>query len=249
MGIIQGITEFLPISSTAHLVLIPWFFGWSGLVESLSFDVALHLGTLISILICFWRDLIDIVTRKFHIAILILIGTIPAGIAGLALKHKIESTFRSPMLIALMLVLFGVVMYLAERGLKRRNIADLGMSSAVIIGLAQAIALIPGVSRSGITISAGLGVGLRRDEAARFSFLLSIPVVAGAALLEGRKLMKSPEQLDMPIVVAGVLASAITGVFAIKFLLRYLKSSTMNVFVIYRFILAAVIVLWAWLVA
>lgn len=246
LGIIQGFAEFLPISSTAHLVLVPWFFKWEGLLDSLTFDVALHAGTLVSILICFWRDILDIITKRFKMVLLIGLATIPAGLAGVLLKDRIEGVFRTPELIALMLIVFGMVMWVAERAKKKKKMADVGFFGAIFIGCAQAVALIPGVSRSGITISAGLGAGLKREEAARFSFMLSIPVIAGAVLLEGRKVLKSPEQFDFALIGAGFLASAITGVIAIKFLLSYLRNHSMNVFIIYRFILAGLILGWVW---
>lgn len=246
LGIIQGLAEFLPISSTAHLILVPWFFHWEGLLDSLAFDVALHAGTLFSILICFWRDILEMFTKRFRMVLLIGLATIPAGLAGVLLKDRIEGAFRTPELIALMLIVFGVVMYIAERAKKKKKMTDVGVLGAIFIGCAQAVALIPGVSRSGITISAGLGAGLKREEAARFSFLLSIPVIAGAVLLEGRAMLKSPEHFDFTLIGAGFLTSAITGIIAIKFLLGYLKKHTMNVFVIYRFILAGMILGWVW---
>ncbi len=244
LGIIQGITEFLPVSSTAHLVLVPWFLGWTGLVDSLAFDVALHAGTLLAILICFWRDIVDILTRRMYLAVLIIFATIPAGVVGITLQHKIEHEFRTPLVIAAGLIIFAVVMFIADRGFKRRNMNDIGFGNALFIGCCQAIAVIPGVSRSGSTITGGLLTGLRRDEAARFSFLLSIPVIAGAALLEGRKIFKSPEQYDMSLLAAGFVASAITGVLAIKFLMGFLKRHSMNLFVAYRFALGALILVW-----
>lgn len=246
MGIIQGFTEFLPISSTAHLVLLPWFFKWGNGLDTLTFDVALHAGTLVSLFICFYRDIIEIIKDKRRLILFLIAGTIPAGIAGIAFNDYIETTLRTPVLIAAMLVVFGMVMYLSERFRGQRGVDEMSFMDAVFIGCAQAVALIPGVSRSGVTISAGLFKGLRREEAARFSFLLSMPAIAGAVVLEGRHLINSSGQWDMGLIAAGFISSLITGVIAIKFLMRYLKQYSLNAFVIYRFALAALILGVVW---
>lgn len=247
LGIVQGITEFFPISSTAHLVVMPWFFGWGGDLKSLTFDVALHGGTLVSLLICFREDIMDMLTHNRRLFLLITLGTVPAVVAGLSLYHYIEGGLRSPVIIALMLVAFGGVMYFSERFRGGREVEGLSYLDALLIGVAQAVALVPGVSRSGVTISAGLMRGMERPEALRFSFLLSIPAVAGATLLEGGKLLKSPAQHDLSLFALGFGASLVSGVIAIKFLLKYLRRHTMNVFVYYRLVLAALIVGWLWL--
>ena len=248
LGIVQGITEFLPISSTAHLVLLPKLFGWEDeLLSSLSFDVALHVGTLLSILVCLYGDIMDMLKKNRRLILIIVVATVPAGLAGVTMDDYISGVFRSPALIAGSLVLFGIVMYLAERFKQTRPMKSLSWGDAVFIGAAQAIALVPGVSRSGITISAGLARGVKRDEAAKFSFLLSIPVIAGAALLEGRHLFGSSQDTDMALVGAGFIASFLTGMVAIKLLIRYLKNFTLKAFVYYRFVLAGVIMGWLWL--
>jgi|Deesub1362A_J573_1020465.scaffolds.fasta_scaffold00168_17 undecaprenyl-diphosphatase len=247
LGIIQGITEFFPISSTAHLVILPWLFEWSGDVNTLTFDVALHAGTLTSLLVCFWNDLKDMVKKSRRLLFLIVIGTVPAGLAGFYLHDYVEGVLRGPKTIAAMLVVFGFVMLFAERFRDGKNLKGLSFIDAVFIGLAQAVALVPGVSRSGITISAGLMRGVKRHEAARFSFLLSIPVIAGATVLEGRKLFGAPQEYNLVLFAVGFITSMITGVIAIKFLLKYLKRHTLNAFVVYRFVLAGMIVGWLWL--
>jgi undecaprenyl-diphosphatase len=247
LGIVQGITEFFPISSTAHLVVMPWFLGWGGDLNTLTFDVALHGGTLVSLFICFWDDLKGMLGENRRLLFLIAVGTLPAVLGGLSLHDYIEGEFRSPMIIAIMLVVFGGVMYFSERFRKERAIEGLSYLDALLIGTAQAVALVPGVSRSGVTISAGLMRGMQRPEALRFSFLLSIPAVAGATLLEGGKLLKSPMQYDLSLFAVGFAASLVSGVIAIKFLLKYLRRHTMNVFVGYRLVLAGVIAGWLWL--
>lgn len=247
LGIVQGITEFFPISSTAHLVIFPWVFKWKGLVNSLSFDVALHTGTLASLVICFKKELADMFSKKRRLLLLIVVGTIPAGMAGLMFHDQISGSLRSPKVIALMLVIFGIVMYLSERAKKRKRMDRISVVDAILIGVAQAVALIPGVSRSGVTIAAGLMRGVKRDEAARFSFLLSMPAIFGATLFEGRNLLRSGPNTEWEVLALGFSVSLVVGVLAIKFLLKYLKTHNMNAFVIYRFVVAGVISGWIWL--
>jgi len=247
LGIVQGLTEFLPVSSTAHLILLPWFFGWKGDLDSLTFDVALHAGTLLSLIICFWKDWVEILLNNRKLLALLVVATLPAGITGILLKDAVETTLRSPLIIVFTLVLFGIVMLISERWKRGREIKDMTFSDAIIIGTAQAIALIPGVSRSGITISAGLFRGLGREASARFSFILSTPVIFGATLLEGRKLISKAGSYDLNLFMAGVVTSAVTGYIAIKFLLYFLKKHPLNIFVYYRFVLALIIIGGIWL--
>ncbi|GAB6182937.1 undecaprenyl-diphosphate phosphatase [Thermodesulfovibrio hydrogeniphilus] len=242
LGIIQGITEFLPISSTAHLVITPWIFGWSGTVNSLSFDIAVHVGTLFSLLYCFWKDWIDILLKDRKMLAYLIIGTIPAGLAGVAFHDVIETELRNPMIIVFTLVFVGILMLVAEKVGKRQR-TKVGLSDAIVIGTAQAIALIPGVSRSGITITAGLFKGLDRAYAAKFSFLLSTPAIAGAAFLDFYKSMKIGLHHDYSLFFVGFVSAAITGIIAIKFLLNFLKKYPLNIFIYYRWVLAGVIFL------
>ena len=248
LGLVQGITEFFPVSSTAHLVLFPWFFGWEGDLGSLLFDVALHAGTLLSLFVCLWRDIADMFIKRRRLLFLLIVGTVPAGLAGVFLEEYVAGALRSPQVIAASLVVFGFVMYAAEKFAGKRDLRSLGLPDALVIGVAQALALIPGVSRSGITISAGLARGMKRHEALRFSFLLSMPVIGGAAVLELRKLFIAPPgQYDLGLFAVGFVTSFLTGIIAIKVLLKYLRTHTMNAFVIYRFALAGVILGWLWL--
>ena len=191
LGIVQGLTEFLPVSSTAHLILLPWVFEWSGAVDTLTFDVALHAGTLCSLLFCFWRDWVDLVSKKHGLLVLLLMASIPAGVAGLLLNDFVETSMRSPLLIVFTLIAGGLLMLLAEKAHKHKNVDQVSRSDALLIGFAQAIAIIPGVSRSGITISAGLFRGLEREASARFSFLLSTPIIAGAVFLHANATFRS----------------------------------------------------------
>lgn len=240
LGVVQGITEFFPVSSTAHLILFPWFFGWKGEVDTLAFDVALHGGTLLSLLVCFHRDIWDILVRDRRTLFLVVIACIPAGVAGILLHHAAESALRSPVIIVATLVGVGFLMLAAESYGKRER-REASLFDAVFIGVSQAAALVPGVSRSGITITAGLFRNLTREYAARFTFIISIPVIAGATMLEGRKLLAHPEGYHLDVVIAGLLAAFISGVFAIKFLLAFLRKYPLNLFVYYRFLLAALI--------
>lgn len=247
MGIVQGLTEFLPVSSTAHLILFPWFFGWSGQLDTLTFDVALHAGTLLSLVICFWRDWLDLFLKKHRLLVLIMAASVPAGLAGFLLNDYVERTFRSPYIISASLVVFGFFMLLSERAKKANNLDHVTFADAVAIGIAQAVALLPGVSRSGITISTGLFRGLERESSARFSFLLSTPIVAGATLLHARKLISGYGDQDLGLFIAGFISSAVTGFAAIKFLLSFFRKHPMHVFVYYRFALAGVIIAGIWL--
>lgn len=245
LGIIQGLTEVLPISSSAHLVIIPWIFKWH--YQGLSFDIALHIGTTLAFITYFFKDWLSIITaaftrdlkRKSNLLWLIVIGTIPAAIVGLILEKRIETVFRSPLLIAAMLFIFSIVIYLADHfGAKQKSMDKINLSAAITIGFAQVLALIPGVSRSGITISAGLFKGFSREAAARFSFLLATPIVFAAGILELRKMQSS--DLNMAFLM-GVLFSALSGFIAIHFLLRLVKKFSLNIFVFYRILLAVAI--------
>jgi len=251
MGIVQGLTEFLPVSSTAHLVMLPLLFQWDGrLLNSLSFDVALHAGTLMSVLVSFYPDLIAMVRdpKKRPMIKLLAVATVPAGLAGVALHDYISGALRSPWVIVVSLVFFGLVMYAADRlGRRKRMLGSMRTGEALWVGIAQAVALVPGVSRSGITISAALERGFNRREAARFSFLLSIPVIAGAALLEAPKAFSVGLDAGGGAVVAGFLSAFATGVIAIRFMLSFLEKRGLGVFVVYRFILAGLIGGWLWL--
>ena len=247
MGIVQGLTEFLPVSSTAHLILFPWFFHWGGELDSLSFDIALHAGTLLSLVICFWKDWVDLILRKRRLFMLIVLASVPAGLAGFFLNDLVENTFRSPYVIVVSLVVFGCVMLIVEKMNHTKTFDRVTFADAITIGIAQAIALIPGVSRSGITISAGLFRGLEREASARFSFLLSMPIIAGATLLHAIKLRTGQADHNWDLFIIGFMSSAITGFAAIKFLLSFFKKHPLDVFAYYRFGLAAVIIAGIWL--
>lgn len=247
LGIVQGLTEFLPVSSTAHLILFPWFFNWTGELDTLTFDVALHAGTLLALILFFWRDWIDLVFKKQRLFGLIILASIPAGIAGFFLNDIAENDLRKPLLISVMLIGVGVLMLVAEKTNKHKHIEKIGLKDAVIIGISQAFAIIPGVSRSGITISAGLFRGFKREASAKLSFLLSTPIIAGATMLHVNKAFVSQLNYDMGLFLTGVITSFITGIVAIKFLLEFLKRYPLNLFVYYRFVLSAVIIAVIWL--
>ncbi|MBI5406822.1 MAG: undecaprenyl-diphosphatase UppP [Nitrospirae bacterium] len=251
LGIVQGLTEFLPISSTAHLILIPWLLGWQD--PGLAFDVVLHLGTLAGIIAFFWRDFyrmfcgmvfrgkntMNDLNVDGKIGWYIIIGTMPAGLAGLLFKDRIETVLRSPSIIALALILFALLLWWAEgRGRKKRDLTHMNILDTLIIGFAQALALIPGVSRSGITITAGLFRDLERATAARFAFLLSTPIILAGGLLSFLDVYKAgfPQGMLWPS-IGGLMASAISGFLAIKYLLIFLSRQKVNVFVYYRILL------------
>lgn len=252
LGIIQGLTEFLPVSSSGHLILARDVLGWSFGTPDIekTFDVALHLGTFLGIAAYFAADIGRLFRGFFkaiahrslsadpysRLAILILIATIPAAAVGYKWEDFIETKLGTPLLICAMLIFFGLLMLWADSiGRRRRELSSAGWRDAVIVGLAQALALSPGTSRSGVTITAGLFLGMKRETAARFSFLISLPAIAGAALLKGLKLASAgiPEGLAAPM-LAGTIAAALSGLFAIYWLLRYLQTHSLKPFVIYR---------------
>lgn len=234
LGLIQGLTEFLPISSTGHLIL---FANFMNIPSKLSFDAFIHLGSFLAIVVYFRKDLNEIWRYKK----LILLSAIPGGIAGLTLGHIIESYFRTPDKVAIMLLVMTLPMLLGEKfGSKKITIGDLGSVRAFFIGLAQALALLPGTSRSGITISAGLLVGLRREESAKFSFLAGAPLILGAGLYEGLKLIRE-DTILVDVAFAGFLSSTLSSFLAILFLLKFLKNHTLTLFIVYRLILGIII--------
>jgi len=240
LGLVQGLTEFLPISSSAHLILIPRYLGWED--PGLAFDVALHLGTLAGVLIYFWKDLMHLAgnlgaPRERNTVLYLIVATIPGAIAGLLLEHKAETVFRSPALIAVVLIIMGTLLGLADWLSKGdKSIADLTVGSAIGLGLAQGFALIPGVSRSGVTITTALVLGLDRKEAAKFSFLMSIPIIAGAGVLKAKAILHSPDKFALGI---GFLASTFAGIFAIWLLFKIIQSRRYTPFVLYRWALGA----------
>lgn len=257
LAVIQGFTEFLPISSTAHLALFPWLLGWED--QGLTFDIALHAGTLLAILIYFFRDWLQIIAHGFgipwgsdpelkknpNLLWLLAVASLPIGFFGYLLEKKVESEWRSPLLIGVMLVVIGVVIAIADRiGRRLRDIGEVGMSDSVAIGFAQALSIIPGTSRSGITISAGLFRGLDRAASARFSFLLSTPAIAAAAASAAHHLYKAggiPHGMLTPF-LAGVAVSALTGCLVIAFFLKYLKEHTLRFFVYYRIVFGIIVI-------
>jgi undecaprenyl-diphosphatase len=251
LGIVQGLTEFLPISSTAHLVVIPRLFGWPD--PGLAYDIALHVGTLAAVLIYFFRDWVQILAQGFgirhgrdeelkhnHMLLwLLAIGTIPVGIAGLLFGKQAETVWRSPYVIGVMLILVGILMGYAEKvGQRVRDLSSLNLPDTLGIGLAQALAVVPGTSRSGATISAGLFRNLTREGAARFSFLLSTPAIALAAAKAVYEIHKQGglHALLGTNFLVGVSVSALTGCAVIAWFLRYLRRSSLRPFVYYRII-------------
>jgi undecaprenyl-diphosphatase len=262
LGLVQGATELLPISSSGHLILVPWAADWTYLQQddefNQTFDVALHLGTLVAVVAYFWRDLgrliaawlrsvhrRSIVTGDERLAWFIAVATIPAAFVGAVGENFIAGRLGEPWQIAILLAVFGVVLWVADRRPARRPMETLTIRDAVLIGTAQAAALAPGVSRSGITISAGRFLGLDRDAAARMSFLLLVPTTLGAILWKGTTDVlfgDLPAGWEGPFVV-GVLAAAASGFVAIVFLLGFVRRYTYAPFVVYRLIVAAIVLL------
>ena len=258
LGIVQGLTEFLPVSSSAHLILARAFFGWEVPdAFALAFDVALHVGTLIAIVAFFRDDILSMVRALPHlaspatnvsarIAQRIVVGTIPVIIVGLLFNDYIEHRLRTPLIAAIALTAGAALMFIAERASScQRGQEHLTWLDAVLIGCAQSSALIPGVSRSGSTIAIGMLLGLRREAAARFTFLLAIPAMLAAAGKEALELRGMALPADgAQIMVIGLIVSAIVGYLTIKYFLRYLASNRLDVFAYYRWALAAVTFIW-----
>ena len=251
LGLVQGLAEFLPISSSAHLVLTPWVFGWSD--PGLSFDVALHVGTLIAVLWYFRAEWVKLTqsaialvrtrradTEEKRRFLYLVVATIPAAVGGVLLEDYAETTFRSPALMAVTLMVMGVVLWAVDRYAARdRPLSALSLRDAVLIGLAQVLALVPGVSRSGSTMTAGRALRLDRQSAAVFSFLMSMPVTAAAALLKVPDLLRT--EGITPTLIAGVLSAGISSWLAIAVLLRYISLHSFGVFAVYRLALGALI--------
>jgi len=248
LGLVQGLGEFLPISSSAHLVLIPWLFKWND--PGLSFDIALHVGTLIAVAIYFWKDWLRLVTKGFtdvhskdgRLFWYLVAATIPGAMVGFLLEKKAETIFREPILIATMLILLGGLLYWADRkSAKSIEMNRITFRASLFIGLSQAIAIIPGVSRSGITMTMGLLMGLTREGAARFSFLLAAPIIFGAALVKLPHFISNPSEITVNFII-GVLVSFVTGILSIGFLLRYVQTKNFLPFAWYRFILGSLVI-------
>ncbi len=258
LAVVQGVTEFLPISSSAHLALAPWLLGWQD--QTLVFDIALHLGTLAAVVIYFWRDWVQILAQGFgrqwgndeglrktpRLLWLIAAATVPVGVAGLLLEGYAEDVWRhNRVLIGGMLVGVGLLMLVAERvGRRTRGMEKVGFLDAMVVGVAQALAVVPGTSRSGITITAGLFRNFDRESAARFSFLISTPAIGAAAAKATWDLIEKggvPPEMRLSFIL-GILLSALAGCGVIAGLLRYLRSHTLKFFVYYRIIFGIIVI-------
>lgn len=255
LGIVQGLTEFLPISSSAHLLIIPWIMGWQE--PPFVFDTSLHIGTLVALLVYFRKDVLELLKSFFRIlktknvkddkegklALLLLVGTIPAGLIGFLFEKMIEEKLHSPYIIVTTLIVLGIFLWIVDvKSKKNRDLEDITLKDALFIGCAQALALIPGTSRSGITMTAALLANFNRETAARFSFLLSIPITAAAALFKLKDLFKIEMTSDlMDDFIAGILVSGLVGFLCIKYLLKYLRTNSFAVFAIYRIIVGIIL--------
>lgn len=252
LSIVQGLTEFLPISSSGHLVLVPVFFGWTD--QGLTFDVAVHFGSLAAVVVYFRNDLKALIfgsarllradhsSPESRMAVYIIVGTIPAALAGLLFAGWIEEHLRNPLVIVSTLSGYGVLMALADRfGRRERIIVDVGLKDAAIIGFAQALALVPGTSRSGVTITAAMMLGFQRQDAARFSFLLSAPVIMLATALECAMLFIEETQIAWAQLAIGISISAIVAYLSIDFFMRFVNAIGLLPFTLYRLVLAGVV--------
>jgi undecaprenyl-diphosphatase len=255
LGLVQGVTEFLPISSTAHLRIVPALLGQPDPGAALT--AVLQLGSLAAVIGFFLRELVAMVraaldparraTQEARMLLYLVVGTIPIGIAGLAFKHAIEGPLRSLRVIAVALIVVAVLLAIVDRigqahPDRQRALTDVGLRDAVLVGLAQALALVPGVSRSGITLVAGLALGLRRDAAARFSFLLSVPAIGAAGVFELPKVLR-PDGIGKAALAAGLITAGVSGYLSIAWLLRYLRTRATTPFVVYRVLLGILLLI------
>jgi undecaprenyl-diphosphatase len=260
LGITQGLTEFAPVSSSGHLIIVPWLFGWEFVNNAdlnKTFDVALHIGTLLGALLYFRRDVWryvlawgrsvrrrSISTVDERLAWALVVGTIPGALVGATFEDPIQERLGAPWLIAVMLAVFGVVLYVVDRRARSdRSIADLRVRDGLLLGVAQALALQPGVSRSGVTITAARGLGIDRESAARFSFLLSLPIIFGAAVFKGADILESGLGAYAGPFFWGMVSSAVSGFLVIWGLLAYLRHRDFKVFMIYRLAVAALVLI------
>ena len=252
LALIQGLTEFLPISSSAHLILVPVLLGWPD--QGLAFDVAVHVGTLLAVLLYFRSEIVAMIaacvawltgrgaSAESSLALAVILATLPVIIAGFVFKDVIEQSLRSPLVIATTTVLFAVLLWWADCvGRRERSEYQLNTLDIIVIGLSQALALIPGTSRSGVTITAALAMGLTREAAARFSFLLSIPTIAGAGLLKTKDLLEQSGAVDWGVIILGTVVAAVSAYACIYAFLKLLDAVGMLPFVIYRLLLGVVL--------
>jgi undecaprenyl-diphosphatase len=260
LGIVQGLSEFLPISSSGHLLLVPWFAGWEELDPSVkkSFDVALHLGTLVAVVGYFWRDVSTYVvegtklvfarkvppTTEGKLAWLFVLATLPAAAVGALFEDQIDSRLGTPVIIGVSLIGFGILLAVADRTLGRRKVDDFRVKDALLVGAAQALALNPGTSRSGITMTAGRFLGFSRDAAVRISFVMSIPVIFGAVVFKFGGMVADgvPDDLLVPMIV-GIVTSALAGLLAVWGTIRIVRTRSFMPFVIYRIVLGVVVLI------
>ncbi|HLK87534.1 MAG TPA: undecaprenyl-diphosphate phosphatase [Candidatus Binataceae bacterium] len=245
LGAVQGLAEFLPISSSAHLVFVPWLFGWED--PGLAFDVALHLGTLLALLIYYRREWLAMAQslvagepNQRRLLLLLITASIPGAIIGLAFEKQAETTFRSPLLIAVALAALAVLLWLFDKiSPQKRSMSEMTFWDALAIGLSQALAIVPGVSRSGATITMARAMRVERGDAANFSFLMATPIIAGAGLVEARKLVH--EGIDWSVGL-GFISAAVFGLLAIAVLIRYVRTRDYVVFAVYRLVVAALVI-------
>jgi len=259
LGIVQGLTEFLPVSSSAHLVLVPDLMGWDP--PSVGFDLVLHLGSMVAVIVYFWRDLLEIIRAFFEtgedavvkrrIGLFLIIGTIPAAVIGGLFQKKFEEFFIEPAWVAFFLIITGVLLVASQkvsgdRAIHGRGVAQMKISDTLWIGFTQAAAILPGISRSGSTISTGLFLGLKRETAARYSFLLSVPIIAGAAIIKLRHGFGGEDGSDgetLSTLIVGFFAAAISGFVAVKFLLDYVRHHSLAIFAIYCWVVGGAVLI------
>ena len=245
LGIVQGLTEFLPVSSSGHLILFKKLFGLDGETFGLTFDIALHIATLAAVIVVLWKDILPLLKKPFQKYVyLLILATIPAGLVGLFFNDKIEEISQSGGFLGLAFLVTAILLWISESvGTKRKDQTDITYGDAACIGLAQAVAVVPGISRSGSTLGMGLIRGLKKETALKFAFMMSIPIIAASAVLGVKNIIEDPGSFDWTLIVAGMVAAGVSGYFAVRFMLDFFRKRSVKVFAIYVAIIGVFVLL------
>lgn len=245
LGIIQGLTEFLPVSSSGHLIFFKKLFGLDGETFGLTFDIALHIATLVAVIVVLWKDILPLLKKPLQKYVyLLILATIPAGLVGMLFNDKIEEISQSGGFLGIAFLVTAVLLWLSEAvGTKKKEQADITYGDAACIGLAQAVAIVPGISRSGSTLGMGLIRGLKKETAIKFAFMMSIPIIAASAILGIKNIIEDPGSFDWTLILAGMVSAGVSGYFAVRFMLDFFRRRSMRVFSIYVAVLGIFILL------
>lgn len=245
LGLIQGLTEFLPVSSSGHLIFFKKIFGLDGETFGLTFDIALHIATLVAVIVVLWKDIVPLLKKPFQKYVyLLLLATVPAGLLGVLFNDKIEEISQSGGFLGFAFLVTAALLWISESiGTKKKEQSDITYGDATCIGLAQAVAIVPGISRSGSTLSMGLIRGLKKETALKFAFMMSIPIIAASAVLGVKNIVEDPGSFDWTLIIAGMIAAGVSGYFAARFMLDFFRKRSVKIFAIYVAILGIFVLL------